>query len=71
MTTALIVNAVLMAAIVVVIVRGLVWAIATQHRDHGVRAAGPLFARRIWSRSWRSHAGSGETGRTRRPVYGG
>jgi hypothetical protein len=63
-TTALIINAVLMAAVVVVLVGGHLWAIATQHRDHGVFAAGPVFRRRLWSRSARPHAGS------RKPLYG-
>jgi hypothetical protein len=26
------------------------WAIATQHRDHGVAASGPLLRRHFWSR---------------------
>lgn len=63
MATALIINAVLMAGIVLVIVGLLAWAVATQHRDHGVLAAGPLFGRRIWSRPRRAHAGSV------RPLY--
>jgi hypothetical protein len=45
-TTALIIDGLLMAAIVVVIVGGLLWAIATQHRDHVVLAAGPVLRRR-------------------------
>lgn len=32
-------------------------AMATQHRDHGVIASGPLLRRRVWSRRSRPHAG--------------
>jgi hypothetical protein len=64
MATALIINVVLMAAIVLAIAGGLAWAVATQHRDHGVSAAGALFRRRVWSRPRRAHAGSV------RPLYG-
>ncbi len=49
---------VLFALIVVgVIAGGIVLAIATQHRDHGVSASGPLLRRRVWSRGGRPHAG--------------
>jgi hypothetical protein len=49
---------VLFALIVVgVIAGGIVLAIATQHRDHGVLASGPLLRRRVWSRGGRPHAG--------------
>jgi len=50
----MVLNAVLMGGIVVVIAGGLLWAIATQHRDHGVASAGPLFRRWMWSRSRRA-----------------
>jgi hypothetical protein len=63
MTGMVIFNVVLMAAIVLVIAGGLAWAVATQHRDHGVAAAGPLLRRQVWSRNRRAHAGS------RRPLY--
>jgi len=63
MTGMVIFDVVLMAAIVLVIVVGLAWAVATQHRDHGVTAAGPLLRREVWSRNRRAHAGS------RRPLY--
>jgi hypothetical protein len=33
------------------------WAMATQHRDHGAAASGPLLRRQIWSRRGRPHAG--------------
>jgi hypothetical protein len=61
--TPLIIDGLLMAAVVLVIVGGLLWAVATQHRDHGVFATGPVFRRRLWSRSSRPHAGS------RKPLY--
>jgi hypothetical protein len=32
------------------------WAMATQHRDHGAAASGPPLRRQIWSRR-RPHAG--------------
>lgn len=63
MTIMVILNVVLMAAIVLVIVGGLAWAVATQHRDHGVMSAGRLLRRRVWSHNHRAHAGS------RRPLY--
>lgn len=63
MTGMMILDAALMAGIVLVIVGGLAWAVATQHRDHGVAATGPLLRRRMWSYRRRAHAGS------RRPLY--
>lgn len=63
MTGMVILDAVLMAAIVLVIVGGLAWAVATQHHDHGVTSTGPLLARRVWSHRRRAHAGS------RRALY--
>jgi hypothetical protein len=48
----------LFAGVVVAVVAGAILAaIATQHRDHGVSAAGPLLRRRVWSRGPRAHAG--------------
>jgi hypothetical protein len=58
MIIALILNAVLAVGVVGAIVGHLAWSIATQHRDHGVVAAGPLIRRRIWARRTRPHAGS-------------
>ncbi len=44
--------------VVILIVTRFSWSIATQHRDHGARAAGPLARRQIWSsRRPRPHAG--------------
>ena len=63
MTGMVIFNVVLMVGIVLVIAGGLAWAVATQHRDHGVTSSGSLLARRVWSRGPRAHAGS------RRPLY--
>lgn len=58
MLLVLILNIVFGAGVVGAIVGHLVWSIATQHRDHGVVAAGPLTRRRIWARRTRPHAGS-------------
>ena len=63
MTGMVIFNVVLMAGIVAFIAGGLAWAVATQHRDHGVAASGPMLSRHVWSRRARAHAGS------RRPLY--
>lgn len=58
MTLAVIIlNLVLAIGVIVGIVGHLAWSVATQHRDHGVEAAGPLGRRRIWSRRARPHAG--------------
>jgi hypothetical protein len=58
MPTVMIVFNVLFASLVVgVIVGGLLVAMATQHRDHGVFAEGPFLRRRVWSRAGRPHAG--------------
>jgi hypothetical protein len=44
--------------VVVVIAGGLLVAMATQHRDHGVIASGPVLRRHVWSpRGPRPHAG--------------
>jgi hypothetical protein len=49
---------VLFVGLVVAVVAGMILAaIVTQHRDHGVLAAGPLLRRRVWSRGARAHAG--------------
>jgi hypothetical protein len=50
MTLTIIICAVLAVALVSIIVTHFGWSISTQHRDHGVVAAGPLPKRRIWSR---------------------
>jgi|GEM_PF-3417391 len=63
MTAVVIVNALLCVGILFVVVAPLVWAIMTQHRDHGVSAVGPLHRRWVWSRAGRPHAGS------RRPQF--
>lgn len=46
-------NAALMGSVVLVVAGGIIWAIATQHRDHGVASTGPIFRRRVWSPSRR------------------
>jgi hypothetical protein len=50
-------NVIFALGVVVGIAGGIFHAIATQHRDHGVLASGPLLRRRVWSRTGRSHAG--------------
>ena len=45
----ILINAALAIGVVLMIAGGITWAIATQHRDHGVAAAGSLFRRRLWS----------------------
>ena len=50
MTLTIIICAILALALVAVILTHFGWSISTQHRDHGVAAAGPLPRRRIWSR---------------------
>jgi hypothetical protein len=49
MTAAIIINIVFAAGIVGTIIGALLWSVATQHRDHGVLAAGPLVRRHLWS----------------------
>jgi hypothetical protein len=43
--------------VVGVVAGGIFAAMATQHRDHGVEASGPLLRRHVWSRRTRRHAG--------------
>lgn len=50
-------NILLAVGIVAAVVVPLLHAVLTQHRDHGVEAAGPPLQRRIWSRRARPHAG--------------
>ena len=50
-------NVLFVGLVVVVVAGGIVLAIATQHRDHGVLASGPLCRRRVWSRTGKPHAG--------------
>ena len=50
-------NIIFAVGVVVVIAGGLLVAMATQHRDHGVIASGPLLRRRVWSYRPRPHAG--------------
>jgi hypothetical protein len=58
MTLTIIICAILAVAIVAAVVTHFGWSISTQHRDHGVAAAGPLPRRRIVSRRRpRRHAG--------------
>ena len=56
-TVMVVLNIVFVAGVLAVIVGMHLAAIATQHRDHGVLASGPVFRRRIWSRGGRPHAG--------------
>jgi hypothetical protein len=56
-TISVILNIVFSVGVVVVIAGGLFIAMATQHRDHNVLAAGSLLRRRLWSRTGRPHAG--------------
>ncbi len=48
-TVMIVVNAVFIAGILAVIIGGHLYALATQHRDHGVVAEGPVLRRSIWS----------------------
>ena len=48
-TVMIVVNAVFIAGILAVIVGGHLFALATQHRDHGVVTEGPVLRRNIWS----------------------
>lgn len=50
-------NIVLALSVVVAEVAVHFWALATQDRDHGVTASGPLLRRHVWSRRGRRHAG--------------
>ena len=56
-TVMVVLNMVFVVGVLAVIVGMHLAAIATQHRDHGVLASGPVFRRRIWSRTGRPHAG--------------
>lgn len=53
----IVLNILFALGVVVVVAGGILVAIATQHRDHGVVAAGPVLRRRLWSRGGRAHAG--------------
>jgi hypothetical protein len=55
-TIAIILNVVFAAGVVAGIVGMLVWSVVTQHRDHGVLAAGPLSRRWMWSGASRPNA---------------
>jgi hypothetical protein len=70
MPTAMIVlNVIFAVGVVVVIVGGMLVALATQHRDHGVVTAGPVLRRRVWSRRRRAHAGPVRPWITRQEVW--
>jgi hypothetical protein len=56
-TVIVVLNILLAVGIVAAIVGGLLVALATQHRDHGVMSSGPVLRRRVWSQSGRPHAG--------------
>lgn len=56
-TVMIVLNSLFAVGVVVAIVGHLVYAVLTQHRDHGVVASGPPLRRRIWSRGGRPHAG--------------
>ena len=53
----IILNVIFVSLALGVVVGLCTWAVATQHRDHGVVAEGSLVRRRIWSRTSRPHAG--------------
>jgi len=55
-TIAIAINIVFAVGVVVGIVGMLAWSVATQHRDHGALAAGPLGRRWMWSGVSRPHA---------------
>lgn len=48
-TVMIVLNIVFILGVLAVIVGGHLYAMATQHRDHGVVAHGPLLSRRLWS----------------------
>jgi hypothetical protein len=56
-TVSIILNILFAVGVVVVVAGMLLVALATQHRDHGVLASGPVLRRRVWSRTARPHAG--------------
>ena len=45
----LILNVVFVVLVLAVLVGGHLFAVATQHRDHGAVHTGPVFHRRLWS----------------------
>ncbi len=45
----IILNVLFVVLVVAVLVGGHLYAVATQHRDHGVVADGPLHHRRVWT----------------------
>ena len=45
----IILNVLFVVLVVAVLVGGHLYAVATQHRDHGVVAEGPIHRRRVWS----------------------
>ena len=48
-TVMIILNIVFIAGLVAVICGGLLYAMATQHRDHGAVATGTFLRRHVWS----------------------
>jgi hypothetical protein len=56
-------NAVLMGGVALAIGGGILWAIATQHRDHGVVSAGPLLRRSVWPPPRRSRRAASSASR--------
>jgi hypothetical protein len=50
-------NLLFIAFVVIAVAGGIFYALATQHRDHGVMASGSLLRRHVWSRRRRRHAG--------------
>jgi hypothetical protein len=50
-------NIFFVALVVIAEVANFLYAIATQHRFHGVEASGSFLSRRVWSRRARPHAG--------------
>ena len=51
------VNIFSIAFVVIAVAGGIFYAMATQHRDHGVAASGSLLRRQVWARRTRRHAG--------------
>jgi hypothetical protein len=45
----IILNVVFIVGVLAVLVAVHLYAIATQHRDHGAVASGPVLSRRVWS----------------------
>lgn len=50
-------NILFIAFVAIAVAGGIFYAMATQHRDHGVAASGSLLRRRVWARRTRRHAG--------------